>query len=71
MIPEEHIIPTLRTERLVLRAPNEDDIPARFARATDRESAYLAGDPIPASVAEGEAWLARTRAQAATGQRLS
>lgn len=53
-----------------MRAPNERDIPAWFARATDPESAYLAGDPIPASISEGKAWLARTRAKAAAGERL-
>ncbi len=62
--------PTLRTDRLVMRAPNELDIPAWFARATDHESAYLAGDPIPANISEGKAWLTRTRAKAAAGERL-
>lgn len=53
--------PTLRTPRLLLRPLAEQDIPAWFARATDAESAALAGDPIPASIEEGQAWLARHR----------
>jgi len=57
--PTHH--PTLATPRLHLRPLTEQDIPAWFARATDAESADLAGDPIPASIAEGAAWLARHR----------
>lgn len=53
--------PTLATPRLLLRPLTEADIPAWFARATDAESARLAGDPIPATIAEGQAWLARHR----------
>ena len=63
-------IPLLRTDRLVLRAPNERDIPAWFERATDRESAYLAGDPIPAGIAEGQAWLEKTLQKANVRERL-
>lgn len=46
----EQQIPSLTTDRLLMRAPNERDIPAWFARATDREAASLAGDPIPANI---------------------
>lgn len=53
-----------------MRAPIERDIPAWFARATDRESAFLAGDPVPVSISEGKAWLARARAQSVAGERL-
>lgn len=37
----EHI-PVLQNDRLVMRAPDKRDIAASFARATDREYAYLA-----------------------------
>ena len=63
-------MPTLRTDRLVMRTPDERDIPAWFERATDRESAYLAGDPIPTSISEGQAWLERTLQKAADRERL-
>ena len=65
----EHM-PPLRTDRLVMRAPNERDIPAWFERATDRESAYLAGDPIPAGISEGQAWLEKTLQRATDRERL-
>jgi ribosomal-protein-alanine N-acetyltransferase len=63
-------VPLLRTERLLLRPPEERDIPAWFARATDREAAALAGDPVPDRVDAGAAWLARSRRDAAEGRRL-
>ena len=63
-------MPLLRTDRLVMRAPHERDIPAWFERATDRESAYLAGDPIPAGISEGQAWLERTLQKATNRERL-
>jgi len=44
-----------------LRALTEDDIPPWFERASDPESAALAGDPIPASIDEGHGWLERHR----------
>jgi [ribosomal protein S5]-alanine N-acetyltransferase len=53
-----------------MRAPTVCDIPAWFERATDRESAYLAGDPIPTSISGGQAWLKRTLEKAAVGERL-
>jgi len=53
--------PELRGASLRLREPNESDIPAWYARATDAESADLAGDPVPASIAMGAAWLQRQR----------
>ncbi len=62
--------PMLQTVRLVMRAPDQRDIPAWFARATDRKSAYLAGDPIPASISEGKAWLTRMLDKAAAGEHL-
>lgn len=63
-------VPVLRTTRLMLRPPEERDIPAWYARATDREAAFMAGDPIPESIALGETWLVRTRERAAFGERL-
>jgi ribosomal-protein-alanine N-acetyltransferase len=63
-------VPTLRTQRLVLRPPEERDIEAWFARATDREAAAMAGDAVPETIAAGAAWLARSREQAALGKRL-
>jgi ribosomal-protein-alanine N-acetyltransferase len=62
--------PRLRTQRLVLRAPNEQDIPAWFARATDVESASLAGDPVPHDMSAGARWLARSRRRFAAGQAI-
>ncbi len=63
-------MPPLRTDRLVMRAPNERDIPAWFERATDHESAYLAGDPIPASISDGQTWLERTLERATDRERF-
>lgn len=63
-------VPELRTNRLILRAPEERDIPAWFERATDQEAAALAGDTVPASIAEGKAWLARSQQRARAGERL-
>ena len=54
-------IPLLAAESIHLRELSERDIPAWFARATDLESADLAGDPVPASIEEGAAWLQRHR----------
>lgn len=62
--------PKLATARLVLRAPGERDIPAWFARATDAESASLAGDPIPNDIGAGEQWLARSRQRFADGKAI-
>lgn len=62
-------VPVLRTARLVLRPPEELDIPAWYERATDREAAFMAGDPIPENIDMGTAWLARSRERAATGER--
>ncbi len=63
-------VPELSTSRLILRAPEERDIPAWFERATDREAAALAGDTVPVSIAEGKAWLARSLHRARAGERL-
>lgn len=60
----------LSTPRLVLRAPSERDIPAWFARATDVESASLAGDPVPDDISAGERWLARSRQRFADGKAI-
>lgn len=57
--PDE--VPELVAEPIYLRALSEHDIPAWFERATDAESADLAGDPIPESIAAGTAWLQRHR----------
>jgi ribosomal-protein-alanine N-acetyltransferase len=62
--------PKLTTPRLVLRAPGERDIPAWFARATDVESASLAGDPVPEDISAGERWLARSRQRFADGKAI-
>jgi ribosomal-protein-alanine N-acetyltransferase len=55
------VIPDLFGESVYLRELSERDIPGWFARATDPESADLAGDPIPDSVEAGAAWLQRHR----------
>ncbi len=62
--------PRLTTPRLVLRAPAERDIPAWFARATDVESASLAGDPVPDDMSAGKQWLARSRQRFADGKAI-
>lgn len=62
--------PKLTTPRLVLRAPSERDIPAWFARATDVESASLAGDPVPVDISAGERWFARSRQRLADGKAI-
>ncbi|RWE74018.1 GNAT family N-acetyltransferase [Mesorhizobium sp.] len=54
----------------MLRAPSEQDIPAWFARATDIESASLAGDPVPDDIGAGERWLARSRQRFADGEAI-
>jgi ribosomal-protein-alanine N-acetyltransferase len=55
------VVPTLFGDMVYLRTLTEDDVPAWFARASDPESAELAGDPIPASVEMGVHWLERHR----------
>lgn len=62
--------PKLTTPRLVLRAPSEQDIPAWFARATDVESASLAGDPVPDDMSAGERWFARSHRRFADGEAI-
>jgi len=62
--------PNLTTPRLVLRAPSERDIPAWFARATDVESASLAGDPVPDDISAGKRWVARSRQRFAEGKAI-
>jgi [ribosomal protein S5]-alanine N-acetyltransferase len=54
-------VPTLFGDRLYLRELTEDDVPAWFERASDPESAVLAGDPIPESIDMGVHWLQRHR----------
>lgn len=54
-------VPTLFRDTLYLRELTEDDVPAWFERASDPESAMLAGDPIPESVEMGVHWLERHR----------
>jgi [ribosomal protein S5]-alanine N-acetyltransferase len=56
-------IPPLVGATLRLGELSEDDIPSWFERARDRESADLAGDPVPSSIDEGAAWLQRHRAR--------
>ena len=60
-VPFPEAVPRLTGESVHLRELSERDIPAWFARATDAESADLAGDPIPASIDAGAAWLQRHR----------
>lgn len=60
-LPFPDTLPVLRDEIVCLRALEESDIPAWFARASDIEAADLAGDPVPASVELGVPWLARQR----------
>src|SRR5689334_24860977 len=54
-------VPTLVGDMVYLRELTEADVPAWFARASDPESAVLAGDPIPESVDMGVHWLERHR----------
>ena len=54
-------VPTLFGDIVYLRELTEDDVPAWFARASDPESAVLAGDPIPESIELGVHWLQRHR----------
>lgn len=54
-------VPVLFGDRVYLRELMEADVPAWFARASDPESALLAGDPIPESIEMGAAWLQRHR----------
>jgi len=52
-------VPELIGDRVFLREITESDIPAWFERASDLESAALAGDPIPKSIEMGFQWLRR------------
>jgi ribosomal-protein-alanine N-acetyltransferase len=54
-------VPALFGETVYLRELTEDDVPAWFERASDPESAVLAGDPIPESVEMGFQWLQHHR----------
>jgi [ribosomal protein S5]-alanine N-acetyltransferase len=54
-------IPVLQDGSVLLRAVTEGDISAWYARATDAESADLAGDAVPDSIDKGVAWLQSTR----------
>jgi len=54
-------VPRLHGHLVALRAVTEDDIPAWFERATDAESADLAGDPIPNALEQGFELLQRGR----------
>jgi [ribosomal protein S5]-alanine N-acetyltransferase len=54
-------LPHLAGESVHLRELTEDDIPAWFARASDVESADLAGDPVTKSMEAGAAWLQKHR----------
>lgn len=56
-----HAVPELAGDLVNLRELTEDDVPAWYERATDAESAALAGDPIPESLAMGFQWLDRNR----------
>lgn len=57
--PDE--VPELCGDTVSLRELTEGDIPAWFERASDPESAVLAGDPIPESIEMGFQWLDRHR----------
>ena len=50
-------VPVLAGELVQLRGLVEADVPAWFLRASDAESAVLAGDSIPESIEMGTAWL--------------
>ena len=54
-------VPELLGKGVLLRPLAERDIAPWYSRATDAEAAHLAGDPIPASIEEGAAWLQRHR----------
>ena len=54
-------VPELFRDAVCLRELTEADIPTWFERASDLESAVLAGDPIPESVEIGFQWLQRHR----------
>ena len=54
-------VPELEGVLVYLRAITEQDVPAWYQRATDVESAALAGDAIPESLAMGAQWLGRIR----------
>jgi ribosomal-protein-alanine N-acetyltransferase len=54
-------VPELFGDSVTLRELTEDDIPSWYERATDAESAWLAGDPIPGSIEMGAQWLERNR----------
>jgi [ribosomal protein S5]-alanine N-acetyltransferase len=54
-------VPELHGDSVHLREPTEADVPAWYERATDAESAALAGDPIPESIDMGFQWLQRNR----------
>jgi ribosomal-protein-alanine N-acetyltransferase len=54
-------VPEFFKDAVYLRELTEDDIPTWFKRASDAESAVLAGDPIPESVEMGFPWLQRHR----------
>jgi [ribosomal protein S5]-alanine N-acetyltransferase len=54
-------VPELFGDSVSLRELTEDDIPAWYERASDPESAMLAGDPIPESIEMGAQWLERNR----------
>lgn len=56
-----YAVPALFGDKVSLRELTEDDVPAWFARASDSESAVLAGDPIPKSIEMGVQWLQRHR----------
>ena len=57
------VVPTLLGKTFCLRELGEEDIPSWFERATDAESADLAGDPIPTSAELGASWLQKHREQ--------
>lgn len=54
-------VPELFGDLVYLRELTEGDVPAWFERASDPESAALAGDPIPESIDMGFRWLQRHR----------
>jgi [ribosomal protein S5]-alanine N-acetyltransferase len=56
-------VPALVGESILLRELTENDIASWFDRATDVESADLAGDPVPESMAAGATWLQKHRDQ--------
>jgi [ribosomal protein S5]-alanine N-acetyltransferase len=60
-------VPILHADGLLLRPVDEIDIPGWFARASDAEICFLAGDPVVERIEQGAEWLARNKARFSEG----